>query len=155
MAGVWTVRGVLGQAFCAGLGVICTKSEKSNACDGVCGLPYDDRSPPPPGVVIMEEGSARDFWGGVEGGCIRARDTGLAGDGEVARYSRRSAPSSPDLPFFSLFRRPALERLRIGGGVRGGDDRMLKECAGSVFSSSSDTAAKFSEISSGLSEVPG
>lgn len=32
---------------------------------------------------------------------------------------------------------------------------MLKECAGSVFSSSSDAAAKFSEISSGLSEVPG
>lgn len=117
VAGVWTARGVLGQAFCAGLGVIWTKSEKSNACDGVCGLPYAERNPPPPGVVIMEEGSARAFWGGVDGGCMRARDIGLAGDGEVARYSRRSAPSSPDLPFFSLFRRLTLDRLRIGGGV--------------------------------------
>lgn len=31
VSGVLTVPGVLGQAFCAGLGVILTKSAKSNA----------------------------------------------------------------------------------------------------------------------------
>ncbi len=103
----------------------------------------------------MEEGNASIFGGGVEGGCIRAREVGFAGDGEVARYSSRSAPSSPDLPFFSLLRRPASARLRVGEGVRGGDDRILNEWAGRVISSSSEPAAKFSDRSSGLWGIPG
>lgn len=123
------VPGVLGQARWPGLGVILTKSEKSKFWDGVWGAPKTDSSPapPPPGVVIIEEGKAIFFGGGVDGGCMRAREAGFAGEGEVARYSSRSAPSSPDLPFLSLPLRLRLPRLRIGGGVRGGEDRRLKE----------------------------
>jgi hypothetical protein len=62
------------------------------------------------------------FGGGVDGGCMRALADGLAGDGDVARNSSRSAPSSPDLPFLSLIRLPTLPLLRTGGGVRGADD---------------------------------
>lgn len=119
------MRGVLGHAVCAGLGVMFTKSEKSNICEGVWGFPYNGVRPPPPGVVIMEDGSAMCLGGGVEGACIRPRDPNLTGEGDVARYNNRSAPSS-DLPFFSLLRLPT-DRLRAGGGVRGGDDRMLNE----------------------------
>jgi hypothetical protein len=91
----------------------------------------------------MDEGKAGFLGGGVEGGAMRVRDVGLAGDGEVAKYSSKSAPSSPSLPFLSLFRRLPLPRLRIGEGVRGGDERMwLNEWTGSEFSSSSDRAAK-------------
>jgi len=99
--------------------------------------------PPPPGVFIMDEGNAGFLGGGVEGGAIRVREVGLAGEGDVARNSSKSAPSSPSLPFLSLFRRPPLPRLRMGGGVRGGEERMaLNEWTGSEFSSSSDIAAK-------------
>ena len=55
----------------------------------------------PPGVVIIDEGSARLLCGGVEGGRM-LDDRGRAGEGDVARYRSKSAPSSPDLPFFSL-----------------------------------------------------
>jgi hypothetical protein len=123
--------------------VILTKSEKSKFCDGVWGAPNTDSSPePPPGVVIMDEGRAIFLGGGVDGGCMRAREAGFAGEGEVARNRSRSAPSSPDLPFFSLAVRLRLLRLRTGGGVRGGEDRMLKEWVGRASSSSSDAAAK-------------
>jgi hypothetical protein len=97
------IAGVLGHARCPGLGVIFTKSEKSKFCEGVCGAPKTESNPPPaPGVVIIEEGKAIVFGGGVDGGCMRAREVGFAGDGDVARNKRRSAPSSPDFPFFSL-----------------------------------------------------
>jgi len=89
----------------------------------------------------MDEGSAMFFGGGVEGGCIRDLAVGFAGEGEVARKRSRSAPSSPDFPVLSLLQRPKLPRLRTGGGVRGGDDRMLNECAGRASSSSSEAAA--------------
>jgi hypothetical protein len=85
-----------------------TKSAKSKFCDGVFGPPNTDRRfVPPLGVVIIEDGSGELFGGGVEGGCILARVDGIAGEGEVARYNKRSAPSSPDLPCLSLVvRRP-------------------------------------------------
>lgn len=74
------------QGFCAGLGVMCTKSEKSKAMPGVLGL----NRLPPPGVVIIDDGSASllvlgVLGGGVEGGSIRLILGGLAGDGEAAR----------------------------------------------------------------------
>ena len=63
-----------------------TKSEKSKAWDGVFGPPKTESNPdPPPGVVIIDEGNARFLGGGVEGGCMRAREVGLAGEGDVAR----------------------------------------------------------------------
>ena len=66
------------------------------------GLPKPDMSPlPPPGVTIIDEGSAGLRGGGVDGGWIRALMAGFAGDGDVARYRSRSAPSS-DLPLFFL-----------------------------------------------------
>lgn len=143
VCGVLIVPGVLGHGRWPGLGVILTKSEKSKFCDGVCGAPNTDSSPePPPGVVIIDEGRAIFLGGGVDGGCMRALEAGFAGDGEVARKRRRSAPSSPDLPFLSLPLRPRLPRLRAGGGVRGGEECMLKEWVGRASSSSSDTAAK-------------
>ena len=38
------------------------------------------------GVVIIDDGNARSFLGGgVEGGSIRVRVEGMAGDGEAAR----------------------------------------------------------------------
>lgn len=82
----------------------------------------------------------------MEGGCIRAREVGLAGRGEVARKSNKSAPSSSaDLPF--LFLRRPVARPLPGGGVRG-EDLILKECAGKVSSSSSDGEVKPEEMSS-------
>jgi hypothetical protein len=72
---------------------------------------------------------------------MRAREAGFAGEGDVARNRSRSAPSSPDLPFLSLPMRPRPPRLRTGGGVRGGEDRRLKEWVGRASSSSSDAAA--------------
>ena len=130
-----------------------TKSAKSKVWEGVFGAPNTPRKPPPPppGVVIIDEGSAGFLGGGVEGGCIRARAVGFAGEGDVARYNNKSAPSSPDFPFLSLLRRPKLPRLRRGDGVRGGDELTLKEWTGSEFSSSSEPPVKLFEcISSGI-----
>ena len=135
------MRGVRVHVFCAGLGVMLTKSLKSKFWDGVFGPPNTERRfVPPLGVVIIDDGSGEDFGGGVDGGCILDRVV-TAGEGEVARYNRRSAPSS-DLPaFFSLLRRPRLDLLRTGGGVLGGDDRISKECVGNRPSSSSEFAS--------------
>ncbi|KAI4120509.1 MAG: hypothetical protein LQ347_007083, partial [Umbilicaria vellea] len=87
----FAASGVLGRpgvrlpnAPCAGLGVTLTKSAKLNCWPGV--LKPAMNPPPVPGVVIMDEGSARWLEGGVEGGKIRAwLLLGLAGEGEVAR----------------------------------------------------------------------
>ena len=146
LEGVCKVRGVFEKPFCAGLGVIWTKSEKSKLFEGVLGPPKVASRPWICwGVVITEEGRARFLGGGVEGGCIRAREVGFAGDGEVARYNSKSAPSFTDFPFLSSRRAPF--RLRPGGGVRG-EDLMLNEWAGKVSSSSSDGDVKPEEISS-------
>ena len=73
-AGVFIAPGVRDQAPCAGLGVTLMKSAKSKAWEGVCGPPNPESRPvPPPGVVIIEEGRARGFEGGVWGGCMRLR----------------------------------------------------------------------------------
>ena len=81
---------------------------------------------PPPGVVIMDEGSANfALGGGVDGGSILLRG-GLAGEGDAAKYNSRSAPSSPDLVSFAAglsLGFLAKVRLRIGG-VLGGDTRI-------------------------------
>ncbi len=71
------------HGFCAGLGVILTKSAKSNPCPGVLGNKL-----PPPGVVMWDEGSPKSrliFVGGVDGGSILVRVDGMAGEGEAAR----------------------------------------------------------------------
>jgi hypothetical protein len=77
VTGVLAALGV--HVACAGLGVILTKSAKSKPCDGVAGAPNMDRDPLYPGVVIIDEGSARFLGGGVDGGCIRALEAGFAG----------------------------------------------------------------------------
>lgn len=77
-----TLTGVF-QGFCAGLGVMLTKSAKSKAWLGVVG-----KRLPPPGVIIIDEGrsSLLFFGGGVEGGSMRVLVDGLtAGDGDAAR----------------------------------------------------------------------
>ena len=73
------------QSFCAGLGVILTKSAKSKAWLGVLGNKF-----PPPGVIIMDDGKSNlpllgVLGGGVEGGSMRVRVERTAGDGEAAR----------------------------------------------------------------------
>jgi len=69
------------HCFCAGLGVMLTKSERSNGCPGVVG-----KRLPPPGVVIIDDGRARSFLdGGVDGGSMRVRPEGTAGEGDAAR----------------------------------------------------------------------
>ena len=84
--------------------------------------------------------------GGVEGGKTLALAPGLAGEGEVARYRSRSAPSSPvALPF-----RCRNDRDFVGGGVRGGEELnfeecILKVCRGSRWLSSSDVLPKEGE----------
>lgn len=126
------------------------------------GPPNPDRRPPPPGVVIIDDGRAKFRGGGVDGGCKRLLPLGLAGDGEVARYNNRSAPSWPDFPLacLKLLLRPDVARPRPEGGVRGGEEPMfidviLKECIGSISSSSSDVAMKFCVWRSlGRLEVP-
>lgn len=73
--------GVL-QVFWAGLGVILTKSAKSNPWPGVLG-----KRLPPPGVVIMDEGrsSLLVFGGGVVSLSMRPRFAFTAGDGDAAK----------------------------------------------------------------------
>lgn len=84
-----TLKGVLARAtgvfhgFCAGLGVMLTKSEKSNGCPGVAG--NRRLLAAPPGVVIMEDGSPRSLrGGGVDGGSILELFL-TAGEGDAAR----------------------------------------------------------------------
>lgn len=71
-----------------------TKSAKLNCWPGV--LNPATKFPPPPGVDIMDDGRAAVLDGGVDGAKIRD-DLGpaLAGEGDVARYNSKSAPSSP------------------------------------------------------------
>lgn len=138
-------RGVLGNpgvrlptnAPCAGLGVTFTKSAKLNCWLGVL-------NPPTPGVDIMAEGATCLFEGGVDGANTRADLTpGFAGDGDVARYRSKSAPSSPA----ALLLRWRAARLLVGGGVRGGEDRYADDLirygrADKCASSSSETWPK-------------
>lgn len=60
---------------------------------------------------MTEDGRPND-GGGVVGGTIFVLDMAPAGEGDVARYIKRSAPSSPPclVPGFAIRR----------GGVRGG-----------------------------------
>lgn len=87
--GVFNILGVFEKPFCAGEGVIFTKSAKSKFCEGVLGAPNPDENilgvPKAPGVFIMDDGKAMFFGGGVEGGCMRRLAVGLAGEGEVAK----------------------------------------------------------------------
>ena len=90
--------------------------------------------------------------GGVDGGSMRVLDPEMAGEGDVARYINKSAPSSPDFsfdgPLASLPRRMLALRLRMGG-VRGGDDSPTwKECTGNKSSSSSIGATKVGDVRS-------
>jgi len=87
--GVFNILGVFENAFCAGEGVMLTKSAKSKFCDGVLGAPKPDEKmlgvPNAPGVFIMDDGSAMFLGGGVEGGCMRRLVVGFAGEGDVAK----------------------------------------------------------------------
>lgn len=136
-----------------------TKSEKSNGCPGVLGNRL-----PPPGVVIIEDGNARAAFrgGGVEGGSMRdfaAADVilslGWAGEGDCARYSRRSTPSWLAFPlplpailtFLSLPRR--LRLLWRMGGVEGGEERdARKECTGPPLPPGRSSSSSFASSSS-------
>ena len=70
----------------------------------------------------------------------------LAGEGEVARYMRRSTPSSPfPLLPLTLLRRP---RGRVGGGVLGGE---AWKVAGREGVDESDDGPKVGE--SGIAEA--
>lgn len=72
----------------------------------------------------MDDGSAAALEGGVDGAKILDDfEPALAGDGDVARYKRRSAPSSPA----ALLLCWRCERGLVGGGVRGGDEWNLEE----------------------------
>jgi hypothetical protein len=136
-SGVLAGPGVRLNAPCAGLGVTLQKSAKLNAWPGV--LKPLNRLWLPPGVLIIDDGSGAGFDGGVDGAMARfdAPFIAAAGDGEVARYSSRSAPSSPAAPSFLLrCRRP---RGRLGGGVRGGDPWKTAGMASSSFSNRGDS----------------
>jgi len=105
-------------------------SAKLRFAVGVCRAKPGYGAPPPPGVPIIEDGRGVDLGGGVEGASMRGFDD--AGPGDVARYMRRLASSSPFLPSRAapaalkpLCRRRA-DRATPGGGVRGargGDER--------------------------------
>lgn len=74
-------------------------SAKLRFADGVLKPNPGKGAPPPPGVDIMEDGRGVDLGGGVVGANTRALDEpGRAGEGEVARYIRRLASSSPVWP---------------------------------------------------------
>jgi hypothetical protein len=137
----------------AGLGVIFRNSAKLRFADGVLRPKPGKGAPPPPGVDIMEDGRGVDLGGGVDGAGIRVFEDPLrAGEGEVARYMRRFASSSPLRPFLDTsgrvkpFWRRRAERATAGGGVRGarggGEERkrelIWKEVIGRSSSSSSD-----------------
>lgn len=124
----------LPKAPWAGLGVMFTKSAKLNCWPGVLNpaMKLPPPPPPPPGVDIMDDGRAAVLDGGVDGAKIRD-DFGaaLAGEGDVAKYNSKSAPSSPA----AWLLRGRNERGLVGGGVRGGDEWnleefRLKECSG-------------------------
>lgn len=86
----------------------------------------------------MDDGSATMLGGGVDGAKILDdRGPALAGEGDVARYKSKSAPSSPA----ALCLRERNGRSLVGGGVRGGEEWnfeefKLKECSGRRGSSS-------------------
>lgn len=104
---------------CAGLGVTLTKSAKLNCWLGVPKL----ANTPPLGVGV-KDGKAAYWLGGVDGG--RSRDCALlltlAGVGELAKYRRRSAPSS-----FSWYLSFLGRRAGRRGGVRGGEELTMDE----------------------------
>lgn len=115
-----------------------TKSAKLNCWPGVL-------KPVIPGVPIIEEGRAWSLGGGVEGGNIRDEFApGFAGEGDVAR--NRSKSASPA----ALTLRWRAARLRVGGGVRGGEEwnteeSIRKDCEGRSLLSSSETGPNVGE----------
>lgn len=129
--GVRPATGVRAQCPCPGLGVTLTKSAKLKV-PGVFGAKARKPLPVVPGV-IWEEGRGVDLCGGVEGALItvwRRLEALTAGDGEVARYMSKSAPSSST---FGVFDQDTFSNWlnlfmpRLGGGVRGGEDAMRAE----------------------------
>lgn len=94
-------------------------SEKLSVGPGVVGAAY----PPPRGVEIIELPRPAAFDGGVEGGYIpeAVRLLKFAGEGEF-EGSSRNAPSPGGLLFRCL-----LDRVRVGGGVRGPEASKLYE----------------------------
>lgn len=120
---------------CAGLGDMFRNSAKFKLVDGVA-RPNPAKGPPPPGVDIIDDGNGVALEGGVEGACIGSfAAPARAGVGDVAKYIRRFASSSPFLPSRPSLAAPAAlnplcrnraDRATSGGGVRGvlcGDDR--------------------------------
>lgn len=76
---------------------------------------------PPLGVEIIEEARKVAFDGGVDGGYIpETCGPKIAGEGELAR-SRKDASSK------TLLLRCLLDRVRVGGGVRGPEALKLYE----------------------------
>lgn len=104
---------------------------------------------PPPGVPMTDEGRAACCEGGVEGGgSLEVLASRLAGEGELARKRRRSAPSSPRIGLPPFWLRVVL--VRFGGGVRGGEEPIIdevnwKECIGRSLSSSSEGGSEVGE----------
>ena len=93
-----------------------TKSEMSNGWPGVVG-----KRLPPPGVVIIDEGSARSFLGGgVEGGSIRVLVERTAGEGEGGWVGERPYP--PTLAVMTS----------TGVGTRSKDFDVLMSSSGNV-----------------------
>jgi len=128
-------------------------SAKLRFADGVLRPNPGNGAPPPPGVDIIDDGRGVAFSGGVEGANTRVLDEpGFAGEGEVARYIKRLASSSPVWPsraegLKALLRRRA-DRATAGGGVRGarsgGEERIWElpiwnELIGKSSSSSSES----------------
>lgn len=142
--GVLLATGVRAHGPCAGLGVTLIKSEKQKLVPGVVGPNPRKPLPVVPGV-ICEDGSGVDLQGGVEGGwmMVLASAGPFAGEGEVARYIKRSAPSSPVLGVRDQETLLNFLIRRSGGGVVGGDEvirveaLMLKLATGMSASSSS------------------
>lgn len=126
-AGVFPATGVRFHDVptCAGLGLMFRKSAKLIFAEGVLRPKPGKGASPPRGVDIIDEGRGVDFIGGVEGASMRdLEEPCRAGDGEVARYMRRFASSSPAPSRAAAaavnpdWRRRA-ERATAGGGVRG------------------------------------